>query len=330
MKRDVKTSVVKTAGVSGATAIMLLGRDIARVETYVVGKVREHLQKEMRMDRAWWERWEVPRVVIREGEETLEQCIERHGLPSDLFSGPYGQDSLVYRALDRKSRGQPYRTVGKGIIKPKSGGLFALTETEDRNMDESPSKAWKVLNDAGIILVRADQPGNEPPAIIYVSKRFYSFLNKPSIALVSVDALWHALRIKARNFAESGLKRLRRMYQAVDAPTKKRRIIEIVERGRVGEMVKAHREYKCQVCEALGRSPLMFDKKQGGYYAEAHHVDPVSVGGSLGPENIIVVCAHHHRQIHHGKTELVRKTQGEFVFRVDEKKINVEQYLPKK
>jgi hypothetical protein len=86
-------------------------------------------------------------------------------------------------------------------------------------------------------------------------------------------------------------------------PEVKERVSNFIERGAVGALVKKANGYKCQVCEALGLSPLGFKKKRDGvHYVEAHHVTPVSLRqvGSLAASNIMTVCPNHHRQLHYG------------------------------
>ena len=123
------------------------------------------------------------------------------------------------------------------------------------------------------------------------------------------------------------LQRLNQQYAKADAK-RKRRMVESVERGRAGEAMKKHRGHKCQVCAAMGMNPVGFKTKRGIPYAEAHHVEEVGKGGGLGPENIVVLCANHHRQMHSGNVALERKTAGEFVFRIDGKRVAVARYSP--
>jgi 5-methylcytosine-specific restriction endonuclease McrA len=79
-----------------------------------------------------------------------------------------------------------------------------------------------------------------------------------------------------------------------------------IERGRIGQQIKEYYGYHCQICSALGRSPVAFVDRSGIGFAEAHHVIPVSHGrpGSLSPSNIMVLCPNHHRQAHHGRFEI--------------------------
>lgn len=107
------------------------------------------------------------------------------------------------------------------------------------------------------------------------------------------------------------LEALRQRYR--DAPPKvKQRLSTAIERGGVGNLVKRANGYRCQICEALGLEPLGFRKRNGVPYVEAHHVMPVSslAVGALGPENVITVCANHHRQMHYGTVEIAPQEEG--------------------
>ena len=324
-----------TIGLSGKNAALLKGGEEARA--YVVERVGHELEKEKHPP------FPFDDVVIifrpEDDPKSLEQHFEENNLPPDWLSRHY-PDSLIREMLEYKSRGWRFEDIKNKVV------LVRLSV---------PSMSTR-LRDAGIMLVWAHQPPTEVPAIIFAPNRRWRWDKKhrglvpywshgeegPSVVLVGerqiskgierrrlLAVLREILRRKMRQeFLARTLSRLNEMYARVP-PVKKRRVVEIVERGRVGEMVKAHRGHKCQVCEALGREPLVFDKSGGGIYAEAHHVDPVAVGGGLGPENIIVVCAHHHRQIHHGKAGLAGKTPGEFVFRIDGEEVSVERYSPK-
>ena len=45
----------------------------------------------------------------------------------------------------------------------------------------------------------------------------------------------------------------------------------------------------------------------GRYYCEAHHLVPISEDGSQGPENVIILCANHHRMFHYAKNVITFK-----------------------
>ena len=103
------------------------------------------------------------------------------------------------------------------------------------------------------------------------------------------------------------------------APERRRRISSQIERGPIGNVVKKLNGYKCQLCEALGRDPLGFRKKDGNPYVEAHHVQPVSLQrtGSLSAANIITVCANHHRHLHFGADVRVDIHEREIHIRIE-------------
>lgn len=102
-------------------------------------------------------------------------------------------------------------------------------------------------------------------------------------------------------------------------PKVKERFSRMIERGPEGERVKRRLQYRCQLCEVLGQVPLSFEKRGGGGYAEAHHVMPVAslAEGALGEHNIMVMCAHHHRQAHYGAFDIVSTTKVGWRVRVD-------------
>lgn len=45
-------------------------------------------------------------------------------------------------------------------------------------------------------------------------------------------------------------------------------------------------------------------KDDGSYYCEAHHIIPISENGTQVPENVIVLCANHHRMFHYAKNRV--------------------------
>ena len=323
-----------------ANAALLKGGEEARA--YVVERVRERLK----------ERGLPPPppsmvVAIRAQAESMGQCLKDCGLPPNFFSQRYSNQRVV-EALEEKSRS------GVSLAKASenvgvSYDIFYPRGSVPPKTHASPDSVKLALKEAGIVMAWAHQPRSDPAAIMFAPSNPWSVCREfwrkgkrhdlpsdegkfPSVALVSLNALQQGMTARKldmrHKFHTRTLSRLNKIYESMP-PVKKRRVVEIVERGRFGEMVKAHRSYKCQICEALEQNPLVFDKNRGGFYAEAHHVDPVAVGGSLGPENIIAVCAHHHRQIHHGKTEFAGKTQKKFVYRIDGKEIGVERYSPK-
>ena len=84
---------------------------------------------------------------------------------------------------------------------------------------------------------------------------------------------------------------------------------------------------KCQICESLQSNPLGFNKRNGKPYVEAHHVIFVSRGGSLSAANLITVCANHHRQLHYGRTALLKTEKRKFIFDIDGVNISIPRLL---
>lgn len=118
--------------------------------------------------------------------------------------------------------------------------------------------------------------------------------------------------------SQAGLASLQAMVPAL--PPKRRAIISHrIERGPVGDKVKAARQHCCQVCEALGREPIAFVKIGGVPYAEAHHVILVSTmqAGVLDATNVMVLCPNHHRQAHYGAFVIVEATGAGWTIKID-------------
>lgn len=120
-------------------------------------------------------------------------------------------------------------------------------------------------------------------------------------ALLNLDERDVDQRVVPKDDLDGDVSELEKRYLHA-APEVKERTSRYIERGTVGETVKKANEYKCQICDALGKNPRGFTKTNGVHYVEAHHVMPVSSLqiGSLGASNIMTVCANHHRQLHYG------------------------------
>jgi len=102
-------------------------------------------------------------------------------------------------------------------------------------------------------------------------------------------------------------------------PTRQHAVSTKIERGPIGEAVKALRKHRCQICEALGQDGIAFVKASGQPYAEAHHVIPVAglLPGSLGASNIMVLCPNHHRQAHYGRFEILEDNGKAWIIALD-------------
>lgn len=114
------------------------------------------------------------------------------------------------------------------------------------------------------------------------------------------------------------------------SPELKQRISSFIERGLIANKVKKIANYKCLICEVQGKNPYSFIKKNGEYYIETHHVEPVSTLkiGVLGIANLMTVCANHHRQLHYGNSIILEDTDKHFKIKLEEEtliinKINI-------
>lgn len=106
---------------------------------------------------------------------------------------------------------------------------------------------------------------------------------------------------------------------AAATPTRKERVSTVIERGSVGQAVKAAHRGRCQICVALGNKGRAFTKLDGTVYAEAHHVIPVSTlrTGVLSHLNIMVLCPNHHRQAHYGRFAIARDKADHWIIALD-------------
>lgn len=115
-------------------------------------------------------------------------------------------------------------------------------------------------------------------------------------------------------------------------PEIKQRISNFIERGAVATKVKKLNNYRCSVCEALGNKTNSFVKQNGDKYIETHHVEPVSTikTGVLSITNLMTVCANHHRQLHFGNVELAENSDRQFVFYIDNRKVEIDKISARK
>lgn len=109
-------------------------------------------------------------------------------------------------------------------------------------------------------------------------------------------------------------------------PEVKERVSKYIERGVIAKEYKKRMGFKCQLCEALELNPYSFKKPNGDYYIETHHVIPVSElqVGSLSTNNLLTLCANHHRQIHYGNVEIIENNQDKFIFNIDDRVVEIE------
>jgi len=91
------------------------------------------------------------------------------------------------------------------------------------------------------------------------------------------------------------------------------KLVRLVKRYRnIVNKKKKECGYRCQICG------LTFLMDNGNYYCEAHHLIPISEDGSQGSENVIILCANHHRMFHYAKNNIsIREENGEKIISID-------------
>src|SRR5699024_3689576 len=103
-------------------------------------------------------------------------------------------------------------------------------------------------------------------------------------------------------------------------PEVKKRVSQYIERGVIAQKFKIKTNFMCQIRDAKNVNPYSFKKKNGEYYVETHHVMSVSTlsSGVLSTNNLITVCADHHRQLHYGNVDLLKNDENSFLFLIDD------------
>ena len=69
---------------------------------------------------------------------------------------------------------------------------------------------------------------------------------------------------------------------------------------KIVDEIKKKYDGRCQI-ENCGYT---FLKSNGENYAEGHHLIPLGKGGNQTAENIVILCANHHRMLHYAKVEI--------------------------
>jgi 5-methylcytosine-specific restriction endonuclease McrA len=96
-------------------------------------------------------------------------------------------------------------------------------------------------------------------------------------------------------------------------PAKIREIAERYERdAELVRLLKHVRGGKCQVCG------FTFRMHNGDTYTEAHHLEELANSGLDISRNMLIICANHHRQFHHGVVEIIEHTADQLVVRIDD------------
>ncbi len=153
--------------------------------------------------------------------------------------------------------------------------------------------------------------------------KIISFMNKLGIE-VDIGAGFDEVIKNETADTLDGITRLEAKMKDLQ-PKLKEKVSTYIERGSMANKIKKHTDFKCLVCDAMSINALGFKKKNGDYYIEVHHVEPVSLRkkGSLSSSNLITICANHHRQMHYGNVIVVENTEKYFLFDIDGKKIKI-------
>tara|TARA_R110000744_G_scaffold61415_1_gene126817 strand:+ start:15 stop:1142 length:1128 start_codon:yes stop_codon:yes gene_type:complete len=151
------------------------------------------------------------------------------------------------------------------------------------------------------------------------------------------DKILFTAKIKKHEFdRKDGISKINRLHLQGDLSgivlikkekeKKTRRSYDEPERSQAGNNVKKYNGFKCQVCEALGQNPISFLKRDGQPYAEAHHINPLGEGGDDTEDNIVSICANHHRQIHLGDVSIPKILEDKFIIIMDGKELSLKRW----
>jgi hypothetical protein len=130
---------------------------------------------------------------------------------------------------------------------------------------------------------------------------FYAILN---FANVNSNAGLDASELESEDDFLAILKNLNQFYSNLPPKERARKVQNHIDRGTaVTKALKSLLGAKCQICGWSG-----FEKRSGGEFIEAHHIVQLSekTEGSLCTENVILVCPNCHREIHYGKSVMVK------------------------
>jgi predicted HNH restriction endonuclease len=279
----------------------------------------------------------------------LEKQIEHDtwGIrPSDQARFAPGQLGLVRVGVDRRSieerSGKPPLEAGIYAVCEVESEVFSGTGANDEHWADGASRepGWPTVRiryvrtylgkPLTIESLRTQAPELSPLILNGFQAASFPISTEDFhriIDLLDEDIVEIVTQGSVQDEANNDLAALEEKYRGA-SPEVKERVSKYVERGAIGNRVKKALKHRCQICTALGRDPIAFKKKNGELYAEAHHVMPIAKlkTGSLGPSNIMVVCANHHRQLHYGGVSVIIKDKT-FEMRIDEIEVSIERYL---
>jgi len=88
---------------------------------------------------------------------------------------------------------------------------------------------------------------------------------------------------------------------------------------KIVNLLKRKYEYKCQICD------YSFQMNNGNNYCEAHHIKMLAKNGKQSPENVIILCANHHRMFHYASERIIISdlVNGKRLIRIGEEDFDV-------
>ncbi|MCB2292438.1 hypothetical protein LGK95_02645 [Clostridium algoriphilum] len=92
----------------------------------------------------------------------------------------------------------------------------------------------------------------------------------------------------------------------IENETVEQKSIRIKRNQRIVYDLKEKYKNKCQI-EGCG---FTFKKKDGNCYSEAHHLDYLSKGGKQVANNMVILCANHHRMFHYADVKISDMIKG--------------------
>lgn len=115
----------------------------------------------------------------------------------------------------------------------------------------------------------------------------------------------------------------RDLIDDIDKPeneTEEVRLNRIKRYQTIVKRLKKEYNYQCQLC---GDNFLM---DNGNYYCEAHHIKLLSKDGTQSPENVLILCANHHRMFHYASNTCIigKLIEGKRNIKIGEEKFTVQ------
>lgn len=88
---------------------------------------------------------------------------------------------------------------------------------------------------------------------------------------------------------------------------------------KIVKILKRKYDYKCQLCG------YNFQMDNGNYYCEAHHIKMLSKDGTQSSDNVIILCANHHRMFHYASNTITvgKLIDGKRVIKISNKEFVV-------